>query len=41
MKPLILNDGGESGATFQATRDEEYYMSLVTFEVKGKSQEQF
>ena len=46
MEPLILEDGRESSpsksdATCQATEDEEYYMYLVTFEVKAKGQEQF
>jgi hypothetical protein len=39
-----LDDGRElrsSESDGQATEDEDYYMSFVTFEVKGKSQEQF
>jgi hypothetical protein len=43
MKLLIL-DGRElspSDTPCEATKDEDYYLSLVTFEVKGKSQEQF
>jgi hypothetical protein len=46
MQPSISDDGRElsppeSDATCQATEDEDYYLHLVTFEVKGKSQEQF
>jgi hypothetical protein len=41
MQPPILDDGRElspSDTPCQATKDEDYYLSLVTFEVKGKSQ---
>jgi hypothetical protein len=43
MKPLILDDGRElspsdTPSPCQATKDEDYYLSFVTFEVKGKSQ---
>jgi hypothetical protein len=48
MEPPTLDDGRElspsasaSDTLCQATKDEEYYLSLVTFEVKGKMSEQF
>jgi hypothetical protein len=43
MKSLVVDDGREpskSDATSQATVDEDYYLFLVTFEVKRKGREQ-
>ena len=49
MEPPVLDDGREitppesqaDATTCKATEDEDYYLDLVTFEVKGQGLEQF